>query len=52
MFNVSRMPSKITWGTKNEKNFNLLEKRKSKDTNTMVTQRLELFDKDFKTAII
>lgn len=49
---MSRIQLKITCCIKSEDNLNLNVKRQSADTNTEMTQMLELSDRDFKAAIM
>lgn len=49
---LSRMRLKFTCHIKNQATLNLNEKRQLTDTNYVITQILELSDKDFKAAFI
>lgn len=49
---TSRFQSKITRHTKNLEDLKLNLKRQVIDTNTKTAEMLELFDKDFRAAII
>lgn len=51
-FRMSRIKSKITLHTKNQEYVGKLSGQSTRDTNSQMTQVLELSDKDFKAVIV